>query len=52
MKEKQCKQCKSVMEYNYHYQCYQCNCGKVYNAFGQELAPVDNWADEYDNEDY
>jgi hypothetical protein len=49
---KQCKQCKNIMEYNYSYHCYECNCGKTYNALGQELAPREQWQDEYDNEDY
>ena len=46
---KECK-CGKQMFYNTHYQCYECSCGKVYNALGQELAPVSQWKDEWDNE--
>ncbi len=51
MEMKKCK-CGKVMEYDHYYQCYECDCGKCYNAVGQELAPKDNWKDEYDEEDY
>ena len=54
MKEKQCPQCKNIMVYNYRYQAYTCNCGKTFNALGQELRPISDWKDEYDEgyEDY
>jgi hypothetical protein len=52
MKPKKCSQCGNLMDYNYHYHCYECNCGKVYNAAGQELQPIENWEDEYNEEDY
>lgn len=47
----ECKGCKKQISYNRHYQCYECKCGKVYNALGQELAPVSDWKDEYDSGD-
>lgn len=46
-----CKQCNSVIDYNSHYHCFECSCGKTYNSVGQELQPVEDWKDEY-NEDY
>lgn len=52
MKTKKCKACGNEMFYNYHYHAYECGCGKTYNAAGQELRPIKEWADEYDNEDY
>jgi hypothetical protein len=50
MKEMQCKQCKNDMYYDSYYHCYECNCGKTYNAFGNELAPKSQWKDEYEEE--
>lgn len=48
----ECK-CGKLMQYNHHYQCYECDhCNRVYNAMGQELAPIDEWANDWDNEDY
>ncbi|MCM3227549.1 hypothetical protein [Terribacillus saccharophilus] len=49
MKIKKCEHCNRDMAYNYHYQAYECKCGKVYNAVGQELAPIENWAEEYND---
>lgn len=50
---KPCKNCKTDMVYNNHYHCYEChNCGKTYNGAMQELRPIEDWKDEYDNEDY
>jgi hypothetical protein len=40
-----------MMDYNHYYHCYECNCGKVYNAAGQELRPIEEWKDEYEEED-
>lgn len=51
MRTLECKNCKNEMTYNTHYQCYTCHCGKTYNAVGQELAPLEDWKDEYDAED-
>ena len=51
MKTMECK-CGKLISYNYHYHCYECDCGKVYNGAGQELAPVSEWRDEYDNDNY
>lgn len=45
--------CGTEMLYNTHYHFYECsNCGKCYNAVGQPLAPLSQWKDEYDEEDY
>ncbi len=52
METMQCKQCKNVIVYDSYYHCYECNCGKCYNAVGQELLPKKQWQEEYDNEDY
>lgn len=54
MKTMQCKSCKTEINYNGHYHCYECPCGKTYNGAGQELAPRVEWQDEYDEgyEDY
>lgn len=46
-----CK-CGKEMFYDYSYQCFECDCGKTYNAVGSELASKSQWADEFDNEDY
>jgi len=51
MEEKKCPACKKMMSYDYHYHCFECNCGKCYNAALQELAPRRQWQDEYDQED-
>ena len=51
MKIMKCK-CGKEMFYDYHYHCYECECGKCYNAVGNELAPRSDWQDEYDEEDY
>lgn len=48
-----CPNCKDEIHYfNHRYQAYECNCGKTYNALGQELAPISDWKDEYDEEYY
>lgn len=48
-----CKNCRKEIEYGYNYHCFECeNCGKTYNISGSELAPVSDWKDEYDSEDY
>lgn len=52
MKTMNCKHCNMIIPYNYYYQCYECDCGKVYNAFGQELAPIEDWKDEWEGDDY
>lgn len=52
MEIKNCLNCNKAMYYNNHYHAYECSCGKTYNAFLQELRPIENWAEEYDNEDY
>ena len=47
-----CKNCGKKIVYNSYYHCYDCsNCGKVYNGVGQELRPVEDWRDDYE-EDY
>lgn len=51
MKTMKCT-CGKEMLYNYHYHCFECDCGKCYNAFGQELLPIDDWKEEFDEEDY
>lgn len=51
MNIKKCK-CGKEMEYDKYYHCYECDCGKCYNAFGNELAPKSQWQEEYDSEDY
>lgn len=51
MKIKKCK-CGKEMLYNSYYHCYECDCGKTYNAVGQELRPRSEWQDEYDEDDY
>jgi uncharacterized protein YbbK (DUF523 family) len=54
MKIKKCPNCGEEMNYNYRYECYQCNeCGGTYNALLQELRPLEHWKDEFDEaEDY
>lgn len=52
IKPMKCPNCKKEIPYNHHYQCYECQCGEVYNALGNELAPLNQWKDEYDNEEY
>lgn len=53
MKPKQCKNCREEMFYNHGYQCYECGkCGKVFNALGQELRPIEDWKEDYDEDDY
>ena len=50
MKTMKCT-CGEEMLYNNHYHCYECHsCGKCYNALGNELAPLEQWRDEYDSE--
>ena len=49
MKTMECE-CGSVITYDSHYHCFECDCGKCYNAVGQELAPLEEWKDEYDSE--
>lgn len=44
--------CGKEMSYNYHYECYECSCGKVFNAAGQELAPIGQWKQEWEEDDY
>lgn len=51
MKTMKCE-CGKIIEYNYHYECFDCTCGKTYNAVGQELRPVQDWKEEFDEEDY
>jgi len=50
MKVKECPNCKNIMLYNSKYHCYNCNCGKTYNGTLQELRPISEWKDEYDEE--
>lgn len=47
-----CKECGEEIFYNYHYECFECDCGACYNGAGGELAPISQWKDEYDSEDY
>lgn len=49
-KTMECK-CGNIIFYNINYHCFNCECGKCYNAVGSELAPIEDWKDEYD-EDY
>lgn len=52
MKTMKCE-CGNIMVYNEHYACFSCqSCNRCFNIFGQELAPIEVWADEYDNDDY
>ena len=52
MKMKTCK-CGQMMPYNIHYHMYECDkCETTYNGAGQELRPVDDWKDEYEEGDY
>ena len=44
----ECKNCNREIFYNQRYQCYECKCGKVYNAVGNELAPIVQWREEFD----
>ena len=46
-----CKNCKREIEYNHYYHCYECSCGKVYNVVGNELAPIEDWREEYEEGD-
>lgn len=46
-----CK-CGKLTEYNSYYFCYECECGKVYNAVGQELAPIEDWKEDWEDDDY
>lgn len=49
----ECKNCTTTMYYKHSYQCYECpNCSKVYNDLGQELRPIEDWREEYDEEYY
>ena len=50
MKMLTCK-CGQTLPYNHYYHCYNCSCGKCYNAAGSELAPLDEWREEYDQEE-
>ena len=50
MEEKKCA-CGRKLRWIGYYQAYECICGKAYNALLQELAPIDQWKDEYE-EDY
>ena len=53
MEPMKCKNCGKMITYNYHYHCYDCEyCESVYNVNGSELAPISQWRDEYDEEDY
>lgn len=45
-----CKSCRREMDYNRYYHCYECECGKTYNAVGEEIRPVEEWKDEYDED--
>ena len=40
--------CKRTLHYDGYYHCYECDCGKCYNAAGQTLAPRSEWQHEYD----
>lgn len=52
-KMKSCPNCKKEMFYNYHYECFECEkCKKVYNYALQELRPIEDWANEFDEDDY
>ena len=52
MKMKTCK-CGQMMPYNSYYHMYECQaCDTTYNAAGQELRPVAEWKDEYEEGDY
>jgi transposase-like protein len=52
-KMKNCPNCNEEMFYNNRYHMFECNdCEKTYNYSLQELAPLSEWKDEYDNEDY
>lgn len=52
-KSKPCPNCQNEMWYNSHYHMFECDeCQKTYNYGLQELAPLAQWKDEYDNEDY
>ena len=44
-------ECGKQIEYNHHYECYDCDCGNCYSVFGYPLAPLHHWQNEYDNED-
>lgn len=48
-KTMQCE-CGKTIFYNYHYHCFNCKCGKCYNAVGNKLAPLEYWKDEYDKD--
>lgn len=45
-----CRSCKRYMQYNQHYHCFQCDCGKCYNGALEEIRPLKEWKDEYDEE--
>lgn len=45
-----CKNCNRTMVYNQRYECYNCPCGKTYNALGQPLRPLKEWKEAYDSE--
>ncbi|MCP6429384.1 hypothetical protein NL523_29135, partial [Klebsiella pneumoniae] len=52
LEDMKCKNCGKMIGYNYSYQCYDCEyCDSVYNVLGNELAPIDQWRDEYDADD-
>jgi hypothetical protein len=49
-----CPNCGNALIYNNRYHCYECtnisSCNKVFNAFLQELRPIEEWKYEYDYE--
>lgn len=50
LKTKTCG-CGKTMMYSTHNHAYNCECGRCYNAVGQELAPYEDWKEEFDEGD-
>lgn len=43
-------ECGKSIEYSEQYKCYDCTCGKCYNAVGNKLAPLRDWKDYFDGD--
>lgn len=45
--------CGKTIYYSTYNEAYNCDCGKCYNAFKQELRPFSEWKDDFfEGDDY